>query len=52
MGILTSSNVWKPEQPLKLYPTVIATTASLGETVKLIGVPWDVVPLHWPTLSD
>lgn len=50
--MLTSSNVWKPEQPLKLYPTVIVSTVSAGETVKLMGVPCDVVPLHWPTLRD
>jgi hypothetical protein len=42
-------NVCSPEQPLKLYPTVMAVTFSSGDTLKVIGVPWDVVPLHWPS---
>jgi hypothetical protein len=45
-------NVRDPEQPLKLYPTVIEVTVSSAETVKAIGAPCDVVPLHWPALTD
>jgi len=42
-------NVCVPEHPLKLYPTEIEVTFSSADTVKLIGVPWDVIPLHWPS---
>jgi hypothetical protein len=41
-------NVCDPEQPLKLYPSVISVTFSSGETVNVIGVPCAVVPIHWP----
>lgn len=52
VGTFRFENVWDPEQALKLYPSVIAVTVSSGETVKAIGTPWDVMPLHWPTLRD
>jgi hypothetical protein len=42
-------NVCTPEQPPKLYPTVMEVTFWSGETVKLIALPWDVVPVHWPS---
>jgi hypothetical protein len=41
-------NICDPEQLLNLYPTVIEVTLSSGETVKAIGIPWAVVPSHWP----
>jgi hypothetical protein len=43
---LRFENVFIPEHPLKLYPTAIAVTLCSGETVKLIGAPCIVVPLH------
>ena len=42
-------NVFDPEQPLKLYPTVIDVTFSSGETTTAIDLPWDVVPFHTPS---
>jgi len=47
MGAFKSAAAFDPEHPAKLYPTVTALTVS-DDTVKLIGCPWDVVPLHWP----
>lgn len=41
-------NVRVPEQPLKLYSTVIDVTFSSGDIVKLIVLPCEVVPLQWP----
>jgi hypothetical protein len=42
-------NVFVPEQPLKLYPTVMAVTFWSDETVKVIGLFCYVVPLHSPS---
>jgi hypothetical protein len=52
VGTFRFENVCVPEQPLKLYPTAIAVRTSSEDTVKVIGVPCAVVPLHRPTLSD
>ena len=52
VGTLKSENVCEPAQPLKSYPRVIVVTCSFGDTTKLIGVPWDVVPLHSPALEE
>ena len=52
VGTFRFENVCIPEQLLKLYPTAIAVRASSEDTVKLIGVPCAVLPLHSPTLSD
>ena len=52
VGTLKSENVCDPAQPLKSYPRVIVVTCSFGDTTKVIGVPWDVVPLHSPALRD
>jgi hypothetical protein len=48
---LRFGNVCVPEHPLKLCPTVIVVTFSSADTVKLIGLPCDVVPLHCPLMS-
>jgi hypothetical protein len=45
---LRFENVSDPEHPLKLWATVIVVTASAAEIVNTIGIPWAVVPLHWP----
>ena len=51
--MFSSENSRDPEQPLNSYPRDIVVTASpSAETEKAIGAPWDVVPLHSPTLSD
>ena len=42
-------NVFVPLQLPKLYPTAMAVTFWSAETVKVIGLPWDVVPLHSPS---
>ena len=52
VGTVKSENVCDPAQPLKSYPRVIVVTCSFGDTTKLIGVPWDVVPLHSPALKE
>jgi hypothetical protein len=52
VGRFRSEKVCDPEQPLKLYPTVIDVTVSSADTVKPIGMPWAVTPLQWPTLKD
>jgi len=49
---LRFENVCDPEQPLKLYPRVMVVTVSSWDTVKAIGIPWAVIPLHCPTLRD
>src|SRR5580765_8210867 len=41
--------VWMPEQPLKLYPTEIEVTFWFDATLKVMGTPCAVVPLHWPS---
>src|SRR5687768_10580048 len=51
VGTSKSKNVCDPEHPLKSYPTVIEVTRSSAETTNVIGAPWDVVPLHSPTLK-
>jgi hypothetical protein len=43
---LRFENVSDPEQPLKSWPSVMVVTASSGEIVKEMGLPWAVVPLH------
>ena len=37
---------------MKSYPRVIEVTRSSADTTNAIGAPWDVVPLHSPTLRD
>ena len=49
MSRVRFENAFNPEQPLKLYPTVMAVTFWSDETVKVIGLPWDVVPFHCPS---
>src|SRR5687768_17581137 len=52
VGTSKPENVCDPEQPLKSYPSVIEVTRSSADTTNAIGAPWDVVPLHSPTLRD
>jgi hypothetical protein len=52
VGTFRFENACVPEQLLKLYPTAIAVRTSSEDTVKLIGVPCAVLPLHWPPLND
>src|SRR5688572_3176141 len=47
-----SANVCDPAQPLKSYARVIVVTCSSGATTKVIGAPWEVVPLQVPVLKD
>jgi hypothetical protein len=49
---IKSENVWDPVHPLKSKPTVIVVTVSFGETIKAIGMRWEVWPCHSPTFRD
>ena len=48
ISTLTFENVFDPEQPPKTYSTVTAVTW-FDDTVKVTGLPWDDIPLHWPS---
>ena len=52
VGTFRFESTVEPEQPLKLYPTEILVTTSDEDTLKVIGAPWFVVPVHCPALND